>query len=142
VRVLSASGDVVAEGESGVALALASGSYRVAVQVTDAAVLLDRPTQTQDVTLAPGNNAALACDFPWAKVQLNVLVNGKSEAAAVVRLSRKGAVVGDMKSRGDFVAVSPGRYDAEVLVKGNTIKVEGILFPDGATQTVPVAVQL
>lgn len=83
VRVLGASGEVVAEGESGTGLALASGSYALAVQITDA-----------------------------------------------------------MKSRADFVPVSPGCYEAEAHVKGAIIKVQDILFPDSATQTVPLAVQL
>jgi hypothetical protein len=142
VRLLSASGEVVAEGESGATIDAPSGSYRVEAQVSDAATLIDKPMQTREIELVPGKRNTVALELAWAKIQLVVTVNGKPDPGAKVRLLRRGAVVAELQSGADFVGISPGRYDAEVVLKGSTIKVEGLLFPEGATQTVPVAVQL
>lgn len=143
VRVLSSSEQVVVEGEAGASLSLPAGQYyRIEIKISDPKTLFDQPAQTQELTLHPGNNPVVSVDFPLAKVKLNVVVNGKSEANATVKLMRRGEAVGELKSGGDFVPLSPGRYDAEVHVKGSVIEVKDLLFPEGATQTVPVAVQL
>lgn len=114
----------------------------VSVQVTDATALLDKPTQTRQITLEPGNNAEVELSFAWAKVQLVVKVNGQPQTGAVVTLLRKGAALCEIHPGSEFVPVSPGRYEAQVQVKGTSIKIPNILFPEGATQTVPVEVQL
>lgn len=141
VRVLDESGKTVVEGPAGSPLALESGSYRLEVKVSDATALADTPTQTRDLIVEPGQSAKVEARFPWAKVTLNVIIDGKSKAAAKVKLLREGNVVAEMKAGGEPVAISPGRYEAEVQHGSDTVRVKGLQFPEGATQTVPVRVQ-
>jgi hypothetical protein len=93
------------------------------------------------VFLEAGKTTQVEATFPWAKVQLNVLVRGKSQPGVLVKLLRNGEVVAQMKGGAKPVAITPGKYEADVMLKGTTIRVKGLFFPDGATQTVPVRVQ-
>jgi hypothetical protein len=139
--VLDESGATIVEGAAGSPLALTSGSYRLEVKVSDTASLADTPTQTRDLIIEPGQSAKVDARFPWAKVTLNVIIDGKSKVAAKVKLLREGNVVAEMKAGGEPVAISPGKYEAEVQHGGDTVRVKGLQFPEGATQTVPVRVQ-
>jgi len=142
IKIIDDGGQTVASGKSGEALNLKSGEYELHVTVSDASVLLDRPTQRRVLTLHAGDNAHETVEFPWAKIQLNVVINGTPAKSASVRLMRQGAEVGVLKSGADFVPISPGKYEAEVKAEGASIAVHGLMFPEGATQTVPVNVQL
>jgi hypothetical protein len=142
VRLLGGDGSEVVAGKTGQTLSVQSGEYEMHVEITDAAVLLDKPTQRRPLTLHAGDNLHEAVEFPWAMVQLNVMVNGGLEKNASVMLSRQGKAVGTIKSGADPVAISPGHYEAEAKAGGATIQVKGLMFPEGATQTVPVNVQL
>jgi hypothetical protein len=141
VRVLDESGKVASEGESGTPIALRAGSHKIELQISDASALADTPKQVREVFLEPGKTAEVEASFPWAKVTLNVLVGGRSQKGVPVKLLRNGAVVAEMKSGAKPAAITPGKYEADVLMKGTTIRVKGLLFPEGATQTVPVRVQ-
>ena len=97
------------------------------------------------------NNAGVGVAGPFvetdlqselAMIQLNVVINGRPTTNASVKLMRQGAEVGTLKSGADFVPISPGKYEAEVKAEGASIAVHGLMFPEGATQTVPVNVQM
>jgi hypothetical protein len=141
IRVFDESGKVAMEAESGAPIALRAGSHRIELQISDAAALADRPKQTREVFLEAGKTTLVEATFAWAKVQLNVLVGGRSQKGVPVKLLRNGEVVAEMKGGAKPAAITPGRYEADVMLKGTTIRVKGLLFPEGATQTVPVRVQ-
>jgi hypothetical protein len=142
IRLLGSDGAEVAAGKTGQTLSVQSGEYEMHVEITSAAVMLDKPTQRRLLTVHAGDNLHEAVDFPWAMVQLNVMVNGRLEKNASVTLSRQGKEVGTLKSGAEPVAISPGHYEAVAKAGGATIQVSGLMFPEGATQTVPVNVQL
>ena len=142
VRLLRADGSAAAEGDAGQKLTVPSGDYSLDVQVTDESVLVDRPNKRSEVTLAPGGDLSQSVSFPWARIKLNVQVNGKLDPSAVVRILRQGAIVAEIRSGGDYVNVSPGRYKAVVKTRGAEIEVDQIMFPEGATREMPVPVQM
>lgn len=141
IRVFDESGNVSSEGESGTLIALRAGSHKIELQISDAAALADMPKQKREVFLEAGKTTQVEAAFPWAKVTLNVLVGGRSQNGVPVKLLRNGEVVAQMKGGAKPAAITPGRYEADVLLKGTTIRVKGLMFPEGATQTVPVRVQ-
>jgi hypothetical protein len=112
------------------------------VSIEDAAILADRPTLRVPLTVPAGASLTPRVDFPWASVQLNVRVNGEPETKASVRIIRQGAAVATVQSGGASVTLSPGRYQAEVTTRGATIEVKMLLFPEGATQSLPVDVKM
>ena len=142
VRLVGADGGLAAEGTAGQKLLVTSGSYSLEVEVTDAAKLVDTPTEKREITLAPGGDIVESVKFPFARITLNVRVNGTLNKSAVVRILRQGAQVAEFKSAADPVAISPGRYQAEVKVKGALIKVPELMFPQGATRAMPVSVAM
>jgi hypothetical protein len=141
VRVFDESGKVATEGESGTPIALRPGKHRIELQISDAAALADTPKQTREVFLEAGKTTLVEATFPWAKVQLNVMIRGRSQPGVPVKILRNGEVVAHMKGGAKPAAITPGKYEADVMLKGTTIRVKGLLFPEGATQTVPVRVQ-
>jgi hypothetical protein len=142
VRVLDANGGAAIEAVAGDApLELLAGTYRAEVTVDDAAVLADRPTQSLAVFVPPGKQTLIEATFPWSKIQLNVIAQGRSFNGTTVRLMRGGVVVAEMKSGAQPALISPGKYEADVLLHGATIHVKGLLFPENGAQTVPVHVQ-
>jgi hypothetical protein len=80
--------------------------------------------------------------FRWAKIRLDVQVGGHSQRGVPVKLMRAGEVVAELKSGEPLQAISPGKYEADVLLHGRTIHVTGLQFLEGAEQTVPVRAQL
>lgn len=141
VRVLDDQGDIKAQAKAGDAMTLPSGNYKLEIEIPDASIMADRPTQMRELRLTPGQNPNVEAHFRWAKVQLDVRVNGHSQPGAHVQLLRNGENVAEMKSGAAPVPITPGRYEADVLLKGAKIRVQGLLFPDSATQTVPVNVR-
>jgi hypothetical protein len=142
VKLIDAEGEEAAAGKTGESLSVPSGEYTLLVSIEDPKVLADRPTQRTPITIAPGQNPVERVDFPWASVQLKVRVNGEPENKATVRLMRQGAVIATVESGGEHITLSPGRYQAEVVTRDATIEVKMLLFPEGATQTVPVDVRM
>ena len=141
VRILDDNGAVQHEAATGEPIHLASGDYRVEISITDPKVLADKPTQARQLLVRPGDNPPIEANFRWAKVTLNVLVGGRAQPGAKVTVLRDGEPVAEMKSGAAPVAITPGRYEADVQLKGSIIRVKGLQFPEGATQTVPVNVQ-
>lgn len=141
VRLVGEDGATAAEGDVGAKLSVPSGTYKLEVAVTDAAGLIDKPTEEREVTLLPGGDTTHVVDFPYAKIKLNVRVNGTLDPKAVVRLLRKGAVVAEIQSAAEYVTISPGRYAAKVKSRGaEEIDVDELMFPQGATREMPVNV--
>ena len=68
---------------------VAAGTHRVEVSLADDSALVDKPTRQFDVTVEPNQKTKLNAAFPWAKVQLNLLVNGKPQPATRVKLIRR-----------------------------------------------------
>jgi hypothetical protein len=95
--------------------------------------------------VAPPASAAVPPVEPVAarqtNVQLDVRVNGRSQPGAIVQLLRNGELVAELKSGAPPAPITPGRYEADVLLKGAKIRVKGLQFPEGGTQTVPVNVR-
>jgi hypothetical protein len=141
VRVLDDAGRVEAEGEAGAAIELHAGQYRGEITIDDPHVLADRPTQVRELFLSPGKQTAVEANFPWSKIQLNVLVSGRSQPNVPVKLIRNDKPVAELKSGAAPALISPGKYEADVLLSGTTIRVKGLLFPENGAQTVPVRVQ-
>jgi hypothetical protein len=141
VRVLDAKGGSVAEGPTGSPLELRAGTYRAEISIDAAEALADRPTQTRELFIQPGKQTEIEASFPWSKIQLNVLVSGHAHNGATIKLIRNGAVVAEMKSGAKPALISPGKYEADVVLQGTTIRVKGLLFPENGAQTVPVRVQ-
>jgi hypothetical protein len=138
-RVLG--GDRATEFEMGEEVSLEPGTRRIEVAVRDASALVDKPTQQLEVFIESGKTAKADVSFPFAKVQLNVMVGGHAQPGAVVKLLRNGSEVAELKTSAAPIYVSPGKYEADVVLHGTSVRVKGLTFLEGATQTVPVRAQ-
>ncbi|MGD8861873.1 MAG: hypothetical protein PVI30_17820 [Myxococcales bacterium] len=141
VKLIAADGSEIT-GASGEIISAQSGDYTLEVAITDPAILADTPTQSTALTLAPGDAVMQPVDFPWAMVQLAVKINGKPAKGAKVDIMRHGEVVATFEAMADPRPISPGRYSARVRTRSAEIEVPELMFPDGATRTVPVDVAL
>jgi hypothetical protein len=112
------------------------------VTVAETQALLDKPTQNLSVFVESGKSTPVDVTFRWAKVRLDVLVGGRSQGKVPVKLFRGGEAVAELQSGTAPQAISPGKYEADVLLRGRTIHVTGLVFLEGAEQTVPVRAQL
>lgn len=133
---------VVASGKSGEALTVAPGHYVLEAAIEDSGVIADRPSKRTSLALRAGATLQQPMAFPWAAIQLRVRVNGKLNRSATVDIIKNGEVVATLKSDQPHVMFTPGRYDAKVRVGGAKIDAPQLLFPEGATRTVPVDVQM
>lgn len=140
VKLLGSGNDF--ESQSGESIAAPSGNQRIAVTIAEPEALLDKPTQNLSVFVAPGKATAVDVTFRWAKVRLDVLVGGRSQGSVPVKLFRGGEQVAELKSGSAPQAISPGKYEADVMLRGRTIHVTGLVFLEGAEQTVSVRAQL
>jgi hypothetical protein len=141
VRLVNEGGKTEVEGQAGEKLSIPSGKYEAVVQV-EAKALVDQPVKRLSLELSPGQNADEQVSFPWAKIKLNVKVNGRLDRDAKVQLIREGKPMATIKSAdADYVPISPGRYQAVVTTRNTKTTVDNIMFPEGATQDVPVEVQ-
>jgi hypothetical protein len=145
VQVLSADGEVVAEGSSGDTFTVDSGQYRVQGAITDDSILIDTPSHALDgaVTVSPGETATARIDFPVSRVRIEVRRGGRSVARWRLTVTRQGPEPGEeivLEPSEEHVAITPGRYDGTLRFGGQQIEVSGLIFQGGATQTVPVNV--
>lgn len=129
------------EAETGESVQLQSGTQHIEVSITDPALIVDKPTQRLQVFVEPGQPASAVATFPWAKVQLNLLMGGRSQSGTPIRLLRNDKVVAEVKSGAPACVITPGKYEADVLLPGRTIRVRGLVILEGAVQTVPVRAQ-
>jgi hypothetical protein len=141
VKLTDAAGQVAAEGSTGQTMRVRPGSYTAEVQVTDASVLIDKPTQQMEMELMPGTQVNERVIFPWCRVKLNVRVRGVLNRNATVKLMRHGAVVAEIKSASpEYVPISPGHYSAEVKSRKMVTTLDDVMLPEGATRDVPIDV--
>jgi|GEM_PF-4870360 len=140
VKILDGSSKL--EGATGESISLPAGTQRISVTVAQTQALLDKPTQNLSVFIEPGKSTPVDVTFRWAKVRLDVLVGGRSQGKVPVKLFRGGEAVAELQSGTAPQAISPGKYEADVLLRGRTIHVTGLVFLEGAEQTVPVRAQL
>jgi hypothetical protein len=140
VKILDGSSKL--EGATGESISLPAGTQRISVTIAEATALLDKPTQNLSVFIEPGKTTPVEVTFRWAKVRLDVLVGGRSQGKVPVKLFRGGEVVAELQSGTAPQAISPGKYEADVLLRGRTIHVTGLVFLESAEQTVPVRAQL
>lgn len=144
VRVLDMGGQVVAEGRSGETFPVDAGTYRVVGEVTDASVLVDRPTRESDdpVEVVPGEEQVARVVHPVARVRLRVVQRGRPVTGwrAEVRRQTGGPAL-EIRASEEHTSISPGRYDAVLHVGGQRIEVSGIVFQGGATMDVPLNIE-
>ena len=141
IQVLNASGEAVHEGSSGDTFTIPSGDYSVVAHITNERVMIDTPTITQeDVHVPFGEPHTVEVRFPVARIRLNVRRNGRPLRRGSVKLYRQGeeTPVAQFRLSNDHVAVSPGRYEADVQTGQMETRVRGLTFMDGATQNIPV----
>ena len=134
--------DLVVDFKMGQEFSAEVGTRHIEVTLDDDSALIDRPTLQLEVPVEERKTTQVDAVFPWAKVQLNVLVHGTVQPPTSVKLIRKGEVVAEVKSSGPAFLVSPGNYEADVLLKGKTVRVKGLVFFEGTEQTVPVRAKL
>jgi hypothetical protein len=144
-RVQVLDGDrVVAEGEAPLSAQVTSGTYTFTAQVTDAAVLVDRPTvRNENVEVAPGGPHDVTISIPRAQVRLKVVRAGRLLRFQEIVLMHQGSTepVYTFRQGNDHVPISPGRYEADVkLGRNQVIHVQGITFMEGATQDIPIEI--
>jgi hypothetical protein len=74
---------------------------------------------------------------------LNVTRNGRAIRRPEVTLFRQGSEEPSATFRvgASHVPISPGRYEADVKLSGHEIRVRGLTFMDGATQSIPVNIE-
>jgi hypothetical protein len=133
--------ELVVDFEMGQEISAEAGTRRIEVALTDSTILIDKPTLQLDVVVEPQKLAKVEAVFPWAKVQLNLLVNGKAQPPTAVKLIRGGNVVAEVKSGGPAFLASPGNYEAEVSLRGKPVRVKGLVFFESTEQVVPVRAQ-
>src|SRR5690606_27966910 len=107
----------VAEGRSGDTFNLESGSYRVVGEITDAAVLIDKPTRQSDgmVTVLAGQTQTATIDHARARVRVRVTRRGRAVAQWRMQLRRQGVEGAEpitLRASDQHTPITPGRYDA------------------------------
>lgn len=144
VRVLSASGEVVAEGRSGQTFTVDAGTYRIAGAVTDASVLVDTPTRESEdaATVTAGEQTEARVVHPVARVRLRVTRRGRPVGSWRAELQRQsGGDTIEIRATESHTPISPGRYDAVVFVGSERFEVSGVIFQGGSTMDVPVTIE-
>lgn len=145
VRVLNASGEVVAQGDSGDTFTVEAGSYRIVGEITDEDVLIDTPTREADgaITVVAGQEHTATIDHPRARVRIRVTRRGRPISRWRMEIRRQGvegAEPLELRNSSDHTPITPGRYDATLHFGNQQIEVTGIIFQGGATMDVPVNV--
>jgi hypothetical protein len=125
------------EGEAGESISAEAGTQRIEVAISDSA-LLDRPQQLLEVFVAPDKESVAEAHFPWARVRFDVMVQGRRQVGVPIKLLRKDVVVAELKSGAPAQTISPGKYEADVLLGGRTLRARGLALLDGATQNIPL----
>lgn len=129
---------LVVDFEMGQEISAEAGTRHIEVTMTDDIILVDKPTIQLEVEVEPKKLSTVDLVIPWAKVQLNVLAHGTLQPPTAVKLLRRGELVAEVKSGGPAFLVTPGTYEAEVKLRGKTLRVKGLVFFEGTEQVVPV----
>jgi hypothetical protein len=141
VRILSDEGTLLAEGAAGQAFEVPSGELTVEASITDPKALIDQPTRAESVSVQPGEDHNLPLVFSRSLVKVAVNIRGKLDPKAVVILSKDGKQVAKLASGApDYVAISPGRYQASVKSPRAEVNVSDLTLNEGATHNIPLNV--
>lgn len=142
VRVLNEAGEVVREGASGDTFDVPSGDYTVEGTITDAAILVDRPTRSADggATVTPGETATAQINFPVSRIRIEVRRHGTVVRTWRLTVHPQGAEEPEitLEPTRDHVPITPGRYEGSLRAGSNEIAVSGLIFQGGATMSVPI----
>lgn len=103
-------GEEVASGTCGTAVTVPAGDYDVVLGLDGA---IDRPEQTQHVTVRAGGTSEVTADFRTAILEVTVQSADGHRAAALATISRNGQRVGTLGS-GVEGHLSAGTYDVVV----------------------------
>ena len=133
-------GDRSIDFEAGEEISAEAGTQQIEVTLADASVLIDKPSMQLEVFVEPNKLAKVEAAFPWAKVQLDLILHGKKQPGTVIKLERQGNVVAEVKSGPPVFMISPGNYEAQVAVRGKPARVKGLAFFENSEQVVPVSV--
>lgn len=143
IQVLADDGHVAAEGEAPLAAQVTSGTYTFTAQISDAAILVDRPTvRNEGVEVAPGGPHNINVSIPRAQVRLKVMRGGREVRNPEIVLMHQGSTepVHRFRPGASHIPISPGRYEADVKMGRDVIHVQGITFMEGATQDIPIEI--
>ena len=143
VQVLSAEGEVVAEGNSGDTFTVDSGQYQVAGTITDTSVLIDTPTDQGDswVEVLPGEVAEAHIDHGRARVRIRVMRNGRALSRWRMEVTRRGSTQSiTLQPSNDYIPISAGRYSGVVTFGAHRIEVSDLIFQAGAQRDMPINV--
>ena len=124
------------EADTGEAVQLEAGTQDVEVTLDASAGLLDKPSQRLQVFVVPQEQAIASAYFPWSKVAFTVYVQGRSQTGVPIKLLRDARVVAELRSGAAPQALSPGKYGAQVQLRGRTISVDRVSLLEGATQVI------
>lgn len=144
VQVLDASGEVVAEGESGQTFQVPPGRYTLVGTISDATVLRDTPTREGEdrVTVNPGGTARGVIEHHRARVRIRVLRNDRPVARWRLVLQRRGSdATIELTPSEEFIPLTAGRYNGVVHVGNTRIEVADIVLQGGAQRDLPIRVQ-
>jgi hypothetical protein len=136
VRLLDAERPV--EGDTGEVIQVEAGTQRVEVTLNGNAGLLDKPTQRLQVFVSAREQAIANAYFPWSKVAFTVFQQGRRQAGVPIKLLRNAQVVAELRSGATPQALSPGKYEVEVQLRGRTVHVDRLSLLEGATQNIPL----
>jgi hypothetical protein len=144
IQIRNDEDQVVQEGEAPLSAQVPSGTYTFTAQISDASVLVDRPTvRNEGVTVAPGGPHNVTVNVPRAQVRLKVIRGGREIRNPEITLMRQGSTepVHRYRPGAAHISISPGRYEADVkLGAREVIHVQGITFMEGATQDIPIEI--
>jgi hypothetical protein len=143
IQILADDGHVVSEGEAPLSAQVTSGSYTFTAQITDAAILVDRPTvRNEGVAVAPGGPHNVTVSIPRAQVRLKVMRGGREIRNPEITLMHQGSTepVHTYRPGAALIPISPGRYEADLKMGREVIHVQGITFMEGATQDIPIVI--
>jgi hypothetical protein len=143
VKLVDADGNTVAEGRSGQSFTVRPGAYTVIAQIEDERVMIDKPQHSEEVQVPASEEPhTIQVSVPIARVRLVVRRNNRPLNNPQVTLFRQsGEEVATFRAGNDHIAITPGRYEADVVTGRDRIRVRGLTFMDGATQNIPVNIQ-
>ncbi|MEM9190825.1 MAG: hypothetical protein AAGF12_16695 [Myxococcota bacterium] len=141
VLLVDVNGETAWEGRSGETFTITEGSYMATIEVGDE--VIGGASHQEEVYVEAGDTQELRITVPVARVVLNVRRRGRALRNPQVALFRAGSEeeVASFRAGSRPIKIAPGRYEAEVRLSGQNIRVRGLTFMDGAQQTIPVDIQ-
>jgi hypothetical protein len=144
VVIQNEAGATVTQGRAGQTFTLPAGEYTVLARATSENDIIGAPIEgSASLTVAGQREHTVRVSIPAAQVRLNVMRNGRPLRNPQVTLFRDGGEerVARFTATDRHITIVPGRYEAEVRVGNQEIRVRGLTFMEGALQTIPVNVR-